>query len=97
MNWVWFIGGTWIVVGLALATIIGRSIRLATLKGEGRYREEPPNTVAPPAPEAHAVRRSGAAVRRQKPSPVASAPSPFVAGCVSSAERAPADHEHRVS
>jgi hypothetical protein len=95
MNWVWFIGGTWIVVGLGLATLIGRSIHVATLRAEGRNTDDVV-PVVPPQAAAPAAERHPAAIRRQAAGPTGAGHSPLIAGCVSAAERAPAEHEHRV-
>jgi hypothetical protein len=98
MSWAWVIGGTWIAVGLAVATIIGRSIHVATVKGEEGSQEAlvPTADILPPA-GVIAIEQRSASIRRQNASPTGSASSPLVAGCVPPAERAPSEREHRVS
>lgn len=93
MNWVWFIGGTWVVAGVAVATVIGRLIHLATLTAEDGHQGDVAKVGAPYPAAGAAIELHSASIRRTNPSPTASGRSPPIAGCLSSADRAPAEHE----
>lgn len=97
MDWMWFIGGTWLVVGIALAVIIGRSIHLANTKaGHSEPAERPAGTVVARPTTATVVERRRHGIRRPASSPAAAARSPLMGGCVSPAARIPSEKEHGV-
>ena len=65
MYWVWWIGGTWIVVGIALALVIGRSIHLAGHEaGITGCEGVPLSPVVPPPAEAPTVERRTPRIRQ---------------------------------
>jgi hypothetical protein len=96
MNWVWFIGGTWIAVGIALALLIGRSIHLANLRAADTGPEDVPSStvVPPPTAGAPAIARHTALIRRRHSPLNFSAHAPLIGGCVSPTKRASSAHQH---
>jgi hypothetical protein len=97
MTWVWFIAGTWLVAGIAVAVLIGRSIHLASIKAEHSEPDDyPVSAVVPLPPAPPTIEGRGPAARRQNSSPTAAPRSPLISGCVSPAARIPSEHEHGV-
>jgi hypothetical protein len=90
MNWVWVIGGTWLLLAVLTAVLVGRAIRMAD-----REETEQVRRTAPPAPRPSRVvaplsacRRAGPSRTRRPGRPPGTAAT-TVAGCVTATEQTP--------